>query len=63
MDLTTIVKASYAINAGCAIAMVGITAYCAKQQTKLNRTIVEGNQRIAEGNLQMLNVLHKTARR
>jgi len=53
MQIETIVKVAYAIQATCAVSMVGIGIYSVKKQSELNRTIAEGTQQIVVNNAQM----------
>lgn len=62
MDINTLVKAAYAINATCAVALVGVAAYSAKKQSELNAAIDRSTEQLKEGNLLMQTTLHKMTR-
>lgn len=53
MNINTIVKTAYAVQAGCALALAGIGIYAAKQQLKIETSIAESTQQIAESNKMM----------
>jgi hypothetical protein len=59
MDINTVVKVAYAINATCAVALVGVAAYSAKKQSELNASIDASTEQLKEGNRLMQNWYQK----
>lgn len=59
MQIETIIKAAYLLNAGCSVAVSCAAIYSVKAQRELNKTIAEGTQQIASGNALMSDFISK----